>query len=65
MGKWAAKWQMKFNVDKCKMMHLGKNNPDCAYTLMGSTLAVTTQERDRGVIAGSLLKTAATCSAVI
>ena len=26
--KWAEDWGMKFNVDKCKIMHVGRNNPD-------------------------------------
>ena len=25
---WAEKWKMEFNVDKCKVMHLGRSNPD-------------------------------------
>jgi ribonucleases P/MRP protein subunit RPP40 len=25
--EWAAKWGMSFNKDKCKIMHLGHNNP--------------------------------------
>ena len=25
--EWAIKWKMEFNVDKCKIMHLGKKNP--------------------------------------
>ena len=25
-SKWARDWQMLFNVDKCKVLHLGKNN---------------------------------------
>jgi len=24
--EWANKWQMEFNVNKCKFMHLGKTN---------------------------------------
>jgi len=31
---WAKRWQMEFNVDKCKVMHVG--NPD------SSRLAVAT-----------------------
>uniref|UniRef100_A0A674K437 Zinc finger CW-type and PWWP domain containing 1 n=1 Tax=Terrapene triunguis TaxID=2587831 RepID=A0A674K437_9SAUR len=27
LGDWATKWQTKFNVDKYKLMHIGKNNP--------------------------------------
>uniref|UniRef100_A0A8C3F3S5 Reverse transcriptase domain-containing protein n=1 Tax=Chrysemys picta bellii TaxID=8478 RepID=A0A8C3F3S5_CHRPI len=26
LSDWATKWQMKFNVDKCKVIHIGKNN---------------------------------------
>ena len=25
--EWADKWQMQFNVSKCKVMHVGKKNP--------------------------------------
>ncbi|CAM5112909.1 unnamed protein product [Natator depressus] len=50
LGDWATKWQMKFNVDKFKVMHIGKHNPNYTYKMMGFQLAVTTQERDLGVI---------------
>ena len=26
MGKWAEKWQMSFNNDKCKCLHIGQAN---------------------------------------
>ena len=60
---WASKWQMKFNVDKCKVMHLGKNNPNYGYTMQGSTLGTTTQEKDLGVIVDNMLKPSAQCAA--
>jgi len=25
---WSQDWQMDFNIDKCKVMHIGRNNPD-------------------------------------
>jgi ribonucleases P/MRP protein subunit RPP40 len=28
---WAKKWGMSFNVQKCKIMHVGKNNPCYEY----------------------------------
>ena len=31
-----TKWQTKFNIDKCKVMHIGKTNPNSRYTIMGS-----------------------------
>ncbi len=27
LGTWASRWGMEFNVPKCKVMHLGHNNP--------------------------------------
>uniref|UniRef100_A0A8C3FHN3 Reverse transcriptase domain-containing protein n=1 Tax=Chrysemys picta bellii TaxID=8478 RepID=A0A8C3FHN3_CHRPI len=45
LSDWATKWPMKFNVDKCKVMHLGKNNPSYTYNMMGANLATTNQER--------------------
>ncbi|KAE8617452.1 hypothetical protein XENTR_v10009079 [Xenopus tropicalis] len=35
---WEAKWQMRFNVDKCKVMHLGCKNMQANYTLNGTAL---------------------------
>ena len=26
---WAEDWCMEFNVKKCKVMHVGRNNPNC------------------------------------
>ena len=48
--EWAIKWKMEFNVDKCKIMHLGKKNPKHTYNMGGSELAVTREERDLGVL---------------
>ncbi|CAM4622379.1 unnamed protein product [Lepidochelys kempii] len=65
LGDWATKWQMKFNVDQCKVMRVGKHNPNYTYQMMGSKLAVTTQERYRGVIVESSLKTSTQCAVTV
>ena len=38
LGKWSLDWHMLFNVDKCKVMHLGINNTKVNYELNGITL---------------------------
>ena len=48
--EWAGRWKMEFNVDKCKIMHLGKTNPKHTYTMGGTSLTVTTAEKDLGVL---------------
>ena len=53
---WASKWKMEFNVDKCKIMHLGKTNPKHTYTMDGSNLTITTEEKDLGVLVDDKLK---------
>ena len=30
---WSNKWQMVFNLEKCKVMHFGYNNPCLEYTM--------------------------------
>ncbi|CAM4577882.1 unnamed protein product [Lepidochelys olivacea] len=65
LSDWATKWQMKFNVDKCKVMHIGKHNPNYTYKMMGSKLAVTTQKRDLGITVDSSLKTSTQCAAEV
>jgi len=31
--KWSINWQMPFNTDKCKVMHLGQNNKKIEYEM--------------------------------
>ena len=28
LDNWSASWQMKFNIQKCKVLHFGKKNKD-------------------------------------
>ena len=46
-------WLLSFNVDKCKVMHIGKNNPKLDYTMRTENenriLIETSEERDIGV----------------
>ena len=34
--EWAKKWAMQFNASKCKILHVGRNNPRYDY-FMGDT----------------------------
>jgi len=44
---WSVDWQMLFNIDKCKVMHLGYNNPKVHYVMGTSQLQAATEERER------------------
>ena len=48
--EWAKKWKMEFNVDKCKVMHLGLNNPRRSYNMGDTSLQTSEEERDLGVL---------------
>uniref|UniRef100_A0A8C5LY07 Reverse transcriptase domain-containing protein n=1 Tax=Leptobrachium leishanense TaxID=445787 RepID=A0A8C5LY07_9ANUR len=50
LGDWALKWQMRFNLDKCKVMHFGVKNTQAIYTLNGTELGKSKQEKDLGII---------------
>ncbi len=53
---WADKWGMAFNVAKCKVMHVGRNNPEYDYTMRGVKLGKTDEEKDIGVTITKNLK---------
>ena len=44
---WSNEWSIKFNEDKCKVMHIGKTNPHFDYKMNDQTLQKTEVERDR------------------
>ena len=53
--EWARKWKMEFNIGKCKIMDIGRTNPGESYIIWDTELAVTTEEKDLGVIVDSKL----------
>jgi hypothetical protein len=59
---WSEKWGMRFNVKKCKVMHLGRTNRNSEYSMGGTVLDVTKEERDLGVIVTDNLKPSAQCA---
>jgi len=61
LGEWSAKWQLRFNEDKCKVMHLGKVNGNLNYNMQtrrGSTylLQESCVEKDLGIWIDRALK---------
>ena len=52
---------MMFNVDKCKVMHVGHNNPCYPYQMGGVVLQTTEEEKDIGVTVSKNLKPGAQC----
>ena len=53
LNDWSDKWLINFNITKCKVLHLGHNNPQHDYTIRDRedliVLAKTTCEKDLGV----------------
>jgi hypothetical protein len=63
--KWSEEWLMLFNVDKCKVMHVGHNNPKEQYTMGEGVLQRICEELDLGVIVQDNLKCAGQCAKVV
>jgi ribonuclease P/MRP protein subunit RPP40 len=51
--QWSAKWQLPFNMSKCKIIHFGKKNTNHVYHMGQEELAHVTKEKDVGVIFNS------------
>merc|ERR1712035_290847 len=43
---WADKWQMELNSQKCKVMHIGKDNRNFSYEMEGCWLEAVEEEKD-------------------
>ena len=50
LSDWAEKWQLHFNTDKCKSLHIGRTNKRQVYQMNGISLAQIKEEKDLGVI---------------
>ena len=58
---WAHKWQMDFNLTKCKILQLGNGNREFNYEMEGQWIDVEEYEKDLGVIIDSSLKFSKQC----
>ena len=62
LADWAERWGMSFNVQKCKVMHVGHANKQYEYSMNATVLETTTEERDLGVVMSATLKPKAQCA---
>ena len=61
MADWANKWAMKFNVEKCKVLHFGHNNLRHIYSMNNAPLSEFDNEKDIGVLVTNTLKPSKHC----
>ena len=58
---WANEWQMEFNIDKCKVMHIGNSNKNFKYYMDSKELEMVQEEKDLGVLITNDLKASSQC----
>ena len=44
LEKWSSDWQLPFNVDKCKVIHFGKENKQFSYYISNKELSKESEE---------------------
>ena len=65
LWQWANSWAMQFNVDKCKILHIGNSNPGWQYTMNGQLLESVAEEKDLGIIMNSTAKPSVQCAMAV
>jgi ribonuclease P/MRP protein subunit RPP40 len=49
VSEWAERWQMQFNIGKCKVLHFGSSNRESSYMLQSVRVTASNEEKDLGV----------------
>ena len=62
---WSTKWQMTYNIDKCKVLHIGSNNNRTNYSMNNTEISKVNKEKDLGVIICNDLKPGEHCKEVV
>ena len=63
MLKWAETWDMEYNVNKFKIMHVDRNNLKYRYTMVGAELQEVDVETNVGIKLANNLKPGLQCTA--
>ena len=53
---WANKWQLRFNVSKCHLLHLGRSQHYSEYNIHGNLISLRDSIKDMGVFIDDKLK---------
>ncbi|PKU42569.1 hypothetical protein llap_7120 [Limosa lapponica baueri] len=64
LESWAERNLMYFNKGKCRVLHLGRNNPMHQYSLETDLLESTSEEKDLGVLVDSRMAMSQQCALV-
>ena len=63
--EWSNKWQMKFNIDKCHVLHIGNQNPKATFSINNIPMTSVDKEKDLGIIVSTDLKPSKHCTEVV
>ncbi len=62
LSEWGQTWQMSFDADNCKMLHIGYRNEKANYILNGTQLKNADKEVDLEVTISNNSKSGLQCS---
>ena len=65
LHKWSEDWQMMFNAQKCKCLHIGYKNTYANYSIGGVEVTNSSCERDLGVVIDECLNYSRQCSKAV
>ena len=61
LEQWAKDWHMEFNVEKCKIMHVGRHNQRFDYVMARQNLTKVEEEKDLDIWMSTNLKPSLQC----